>query len=58
MKTVTRTAGKKTKSATPRKRAKKYPKNASDLAWLLDRKLPPLDQLPENPVLLMREGRL
>ncbi|MBL9179382.1 MAG: hypothetical protein JNM65_15065 [Verrucomicrobiaceae bacterium] len=35
-------------------RAKKYPKDASGLGWLLDEKLPPANQLPENPVLVLR----
>lgn len=54
MKILARTTAKKSAPAAPRKRAKKYPKDASGLSWLLDEKLPPVSQLPENPVLVLR----
>jgi len=39
----------------PRKKvAAKRKLDASALAWLLDRKLPPQNALPENPVLALR----
>ncbi|MFN0080661.1 MAG: hypothetical protein ACKVY0_29685 [Prosthecobacter sp.] len=37
-----------------KKPARKHKLDASGLAWLLDRELPPFDQLPENPVLVLR----
>lgn len=48
-----RRTAKHASAAARAKKAKKW-----DISWLVDRELPPLDQLPENPVLLMREGRL
>ncbi|MBE2284551.1 MAG: hypothetical protein IAE77_13930 [Prosthecobacter sp.] len=49
----TRRAVKRAPAPARVKKTKKW-----DISWLVDRELPPLDQLPENPVLLMREGRL
>ncbi len=40
--------------AERKKPARKRKLDASGLAWLLDRELPPVDQLPENPVLVLR----
>jgi len=40
--------------AARKKTARKRKLDASGLAWLLDRELPPADQLPENPVLVLR----
>jgi hypothetical protein len=37
-----------------KKPARKRKLDASGLAWFLDRELPPVDQLPENPVLVLR----
>ncbi|WP_395743975.1 hypothetical protein [Prosthecobacter sp.] len=39
---------------TRKKVAAKRKLDASGLSWLLDRKLPPHHQLPENPVLVLR----
>ncbi|WP_395749043.1 hypothetical protein [Prosthecobacter sp.] len=51
-----KTSAKKTASVRePRKKAAAKRKlDASGLSWLLDRKLPPQNQLPENPVLVLR----
>jgi hypothetical protein len=49
----------KAKTARPKTAAKsvKRPKlNAAGLSWLLNRELPAQDQLPENPVLVLRRS--
>ena len=47
----TRSAVKRAPAASSAKKTKKW-----DISWLVDRELPPADQLPENPVLVMRRG--
>jgi hypothetical protein len=54
MKTNTATSPKKPLASATRKRAASPPKDASGLGWLLNEKLPPASQLPENPVLVLR----
>jgi hypothetical protein len=54
MKTNSTAFPKKVLAFATRKRAASPPKDASGLGWLLNQKLPPSLQLPENHFLLLR----
>ncbi|MFN7564585.1 MAG: hypothetical protein ACK5TH_22625 [Prosthecobacter sp.] len=55
MKTNITTFPEKVLASATRKRGASPPQDVSGLGWLLNEKLPPASQLPENPVLVLRK---